>query len=108
MADLGLIYADCEDGYLQTASVASFKPNGWGLYEMSGNVWEWVADYHHDSYHGAPSNGDAWQTDKGDCGKRSGRGGGWLGRPGDLRSAYRIWIVPDGVGTRGFRLARTL
>ena len=40
--------------------VARKAPNAWGLYDMSGNVWQWVEDAYHDSYHGAPVDGSAW------------------------------------------------
>jgi formylglycine-generating enzyme required for sulfatase activity len=48
--------------YLQeTVPVASLPPNSWGIYEMHGNVWEWVEDDWHESYEGAPSDGSAWR-----------------------------------------------
>ncbi|MDX1253060.1 MAG: formylglycine-generating enzyme family protein [Gammaproteobacteria bacterium] len=40
--------------------VGSKTPNAWGLYDMSGNVWQWVEDVYHDNYHGAPTDGSAW------------------------------------------------
>lgn len=60
----------------QTAPVGSQRPNAWGLYDMSGNVGEWVADCYAPNYNGAPNNGDARQTD--DCNYRAMRGGSWF------------------------------
>ena len=91
----------------QTAPVGSFSPNAFGLYDVHGNVHEWVEDCWNDSYDGAPTDGSAWES--GDCSRRVLRGGAWYSRPGNLRSADR-----DGnsAGVRdddtGFRVARTL
>ena len=92
----------------QTAPVGSFRANGYGLYDMHGNVWEWVEDCWNDNYRGAPTDGKVWKS--GDCSFRVLRGGSWGNSPGYLRSASRGW---DGSGIRyiifgGFRVARTL
>ena len=60
----------------QTAPVGSFKPNAFGLYDMVGNVWEWVEDCFHDNYNGAPTDGSAW-IEGGNCKFRVVRGGAW-------------------------------
>jgi formylglycine-generating enzyme required for sulfatase activity len=91
-----------------TNPVGTREANAFGLYDMSGNVWEWVQDYYHDSYSGAPSDGSAWES--GGAQKfRVLRGGSWFDDPAVLRSASRFWVIP---GFRynfiGFRLARTL
>ena len=52
--------ADCEDGYGYTAPVASYPVNPFGLYDVSGNAWEWTQDCWNESYVGAPSDGSAW------------------------------------------------
>ena len=91
-----------------TSPAGSFSPNPFGLYDMHGNVWEWVEDCWHDDYEGAPSNGGVW-TDKGDCSRRVLRGGSFFTSPTLLRSAYRS---QDPSRSRlklvGFRVAREL
>ncbi|MBV9571521.1 MAG: formylglycine-generating enzyme family protein [Alphaproteobacteria bacterium] len=87
--------------------VGSFPPNNFGLYDMQGNVWEWVEDCWHDSYAGAPGNGSAWLT--GDCQRRVVRGGGFNREAKFMRSASRYWIVADiRSPLAGFRVAREL
>ena len=91
----------------RTVPVGSFPANGFGLFDVHGNVWEWVEDCWHGGYGGAPSDGSAWTTG-GDCAKRVLRGGSWLSDPRFLRSAYRFRVE---TGFRdvnvGFRVART-
>ena len=97
----------CDDGYAETAPVGTFKPNGFGLYDTLGNVWEWVEDCWNPSYKGAPWEGRAWAT--GDCSRRVFRGGSWSGEPRYLRSAGRNRGVQSAHGNfLGFRVARTL
>ena len=92
----------------QTVPVGSYSPNGFGLHDVHGNVWEWVEDCLHDSYQGAPSDGSAW-TSGGDCSLRVVRGGSWDFVPGNLRSALRSWLTTANRNVSvGFRVARTL
>lgn len=79
----------------QTAPVGSFKPNGWGLHEMHGNVWEWTQDKWHDNYEGAPDDGTAWENPSGsDDDTRVLRGGSWYFVSVDARSAVRLMNNP--------------
>jgi formylglycine-generating enzyme required for sulfatase activity len=94
----------------RTTEVGSYPPNDWGLHDMNGNVFEWVADAWHDSYDRAPADGTAW-VDRSEENQppRVARGGSWFGNPWNCRSSYR---VRDGPGLRtvnlGFRVTRTL
>ena len=91
----------------QPSPVGSFKPNAFGLYDMAGDVWQWVEDCYHPNYNGAPTDGSAWTTD--DCKNRVVRGGSCFGNPQYLRSAYRFGITTDGrLSGLGFRVGRTL
>jgi formylglycine-generating enzyme required for sulfatase activity len=91
----------------KTLEVGSYAPNDWGLYDMHGNVWEWVDDCWNSSYKGAPDDGSAWAS--GDCSRRVVRGGSWDSAPGGLRAACRAWFGTVGRdGDLGFRVARTL
>ena len=98
----------CGDGYEHTSPVGTFGSNAWGLYDVVGNVWEWVEDCSHENYNGAPSGGEAWVSG-GNCGERVLRGGSWNSKPGNLRSAVRDWST-SGIrySSSGFRIARTL
>ena len=91
-----------------TVPVNSFSPNPFGLYNVHGNVWEWVEDCYHENYNGAPTDGSAWTTG---CSsdRRVLRGGSWYNIPAILRSAGRFRYTPDyRIDFSGFRLARTL
>jgi formylglycine-generating enzyme required for sulfatase activity/tetratricopeptide (TPR) repeat protein len=79
----------------KTHRVGGKQANGWGLYDMHGNVWEWCEDWYHDNYDGAPTDGRAW-TSGGKQGGRVLRGGSWYGLARWLlRSANRFWNSPD-------------
>ena len=87
----------------KTHSVGQKQPNPWGLYDMHGNVVEWVKDMWHDDYDGAPTDGSVW--DDGSGSSQVVRGGCWVSRAGLCRSALRISYDP-GVRNHhlGFRL----
>mgnify|MGYP001312386415 CR=1 FL=1 len=85
------------------------KPNGLKLYDMSGNVWEWVEDCWHENYTNAPLDGSSWldnnNGNNGNCNMRVVRGGAWQGAPGDLRTSHRGRDAFDNrTRTHGFRL----
>ena len=91
----------------RTHPVGQKQPNGFGLYDMHGNVWEWVADCYNASYHGAPNNGEAWISES--CKYLLSRGGSWDDIPYHLRSGFRARDALDYTNDNlGFRVARTL
>lgn len=98
----------CSDGYETTAPVGSFKPNAFGLYDMSGNVWEWLADCWYSNYRGAPDDASL-RNKSSDCEDRVQRGGSWFYGPEEARSSFRSYGNElDKSVTLGFRLAQDL
>jgi formylglycine-generating enzyme required for sulfatase activity len=114
--DYSYSYGDAESeslpklqGKMEAGPVDSFQPNPWGLYQVHGNVWEWVEDCWNESYQDAPSDGSVW-TSSGDCRRRVLRGGSWSSYPQHLRSASRQGRDRTDLRDRhtGFRVGRTL
>jgi formylglycine-generating enzyme required for sulfatase activity len=97
----------CNDGYVYSAPVGSFAPNAFGLYDMLGNVFEWVQDCWHPDYHGAPGDGSPWLT--GDCSQHDMRGGSWFTTPSYVSVAARNRFE-EGYRSNsvGFRLVREI
>ncbi|MCC5897353.1 MAG: formylglycine-generating enzyme family protein [Phormidium sp. BM_Day4_Bin.17] len=96
--DGGRTYGDGPQGEDrgQTTDVGNFSANGFGLYDMHGNVWESCADDWHDNYKGAPNDGSAWVDENRTNNRKVLRGGSWLGNPGYCRSAIRFNGTPVG------------
>lgn len=95
------------DGYWGPAPVRSFAANRYGLFDMEGNVSEWVEDCWHDNYTRAPRDSSAWVNPG--CERRVVRGGSWGSDPDQVRSAFRIAARTDTRSARvGFRVARDL
>lgn len=91
----------------QTSPTGSFPPNAFGLYDMHGNVWEWVEDCYLPNYARAPTDGSAVLS--GGCERRVRRGGSWFSNPAVLRSAVRYAEWPtDRFWAVGFRVARAV
>lgn len=96
------------DGYWGLAPVASYKPNSFGLYDTTGNVWEWGEDCWHVDYEFAPEDGTAWD-DHDACLFRVARGASWYCQPIQVRAANRWWRYPHYRNMYiGFRIARDL
>ena len=103
----------CNDGYGdRTAPVGSFQANGFGIYDIFGNVSEMVEDCKNESHSLAPINGSAWLT--GECKYRVNRGGSWLSSKKDLEGpafflgGWSSSSVDERYQETGFRVARTL
>jgi formylglycine-generating enzyme len=108
-----------KDGYITSAPVKSFTPNGYGLYDMAGNVWEWCSDlYNHDYYHSLkgkttvnPTGPDkSYDPQEPGTAKRSLRGGSFLCNDtycSGYRVARRMKSSPDtGLEHTGFRCVK--
>lgn len=94
----------------ETTTVGSFPPNRFGLYDMHGNIAEWVRDRYRESYDGAPNDGSAWVEDEtgNDTFRATLRGGSWNVIPWDCRSAARNSLDPSyRSNSVGFRVACT-
>lgn len=90
----------------ETHPVGLKKPNGLGLYDMTGNVWEWVADWYDEEYYGNGPKDNPRGPTHGSL--RVGRGGGWRGEPRLVRASSRGSLDPDSRSRNiGFRLALT-
>jgi formylglycine-generating enzyme required for sulfatase activity len=103
--------ADCGSKWdgRQAAPIGRFAPNPFGLYDMHGNVAEWVEDCYHDRLRDAPVDGRAWT---GGCNafaeSRVVRGGAWYGSARSMRSSFRTSAAVDHLDNGiGFRVART-
>ena len=97
----------CNDQWEYTAPVGSFEANDFGVFDMHGNVGEWVEDCWNDSYVGAPTDASPWLA--GDCRRRVWRGGSWQLSPKLVRSTSRSSnTIGSRFDSRGFRVARTI
>jgi formylglycine-generating enzyme required for sulfatase activity len=95
------------DGYWGPAPVMSFAPNPFGLFDIDGNVSEWMADCWHDNYVRAPADGSAWINPG--CSSHVVRGGSWGSSPEQVNSAYRQGADANvRSGRVGFRILREL
>ncbi len=102
--DPGAPHVYCVDGYIETSPAGSFQPNAWGLYDMLGDVKQWVQDCWHYGYANNFTTGNA--LGPGNCTKRELRGAGWATIPIGIRSASRVALDPNMRNSNfGFRLA---
>jgi formylglycine-generating enzyme required for sulfatase activity len=95
-----------DDGYARTAPVGSFDPNPFGLYDTTGNVWEWTADWYAGNYYRNSPSRNPTGPSSGEY--RVLRGGSWHNKPQSVRSANRDLNTPSArIDFFGFRCAKT-
>ena len=96
----------CDDGVQQSSAVGRYEPNEFGLYDVQGNAWEWVADCNHKNYEDAPTDGSAW-LDEGRCQFGVIRGGSYINLVERSSVTVRAGRPQTGGATNmGFRIAR--
>lgn len=94
---------DSDDGNKFVATVGNYEPNGYGLYDMAGNVIEWVRDYYVEDYYRFSPEIDPEGPGQGE--NRVMKGGDWTSGPVSLRCAFRGWARPDlALYNGGFRV----
>jgi formylglycine-generating enzyme required for sulfatase activity len=97
----------CDDGYVYTAPVGSFKATSMGLSDMLGNVFQWTEDCWSPDYIGAPTDGSA-RAD-GNCSEHELRGGSWFSTPTYVKASYRNHFAADyRTSSVGIRLVRDI
>ncbi len=95
------------DRWINTAPVGSFPPNGFGLHDMNGNVYEWTQDCYVSWLPTVEADGEAVRTER--CDARTMRGGAWYSDPRRISSSYRAYNPPEhGDRVIGFRVAKSL
>ena len=110
LADYAVYAANSQNRTASVGKDQGRQPNAIGLYDMSGNVYEWVEDCVHGNYNEAPTDDSAWlEANAGNCKRRVVRGGSWNGTPVGLRVSVRNRGGADVRGNdMGFRLVQDL
>ena len=100
----------CDDGVRQSSATGSYAPNDFGLHDVQGNAWEWVADCNHKDYDGAPADGSAWLDEPDEetrCPFGVIRGGSYLNLVERSSTTVRAGRPRSGAATNmGFRVTR--
>jgi formylglycine-generating enzyme required for sulfatase activity len=106
-SSIGTSQANFNTGPGRTYPVGSYAPNPFGLYDMVGNVWQWLQDCYVDDYNKTPTDGSSLEING--CLERVLRGGSWIDLPRYLRSAVRFKLLFSVTGdSMSFRMATAL